>query len=64
LFSVGKGVNWKARRKGENNSKYKSSLGLTREEHEGSRVPLRSSVFENSYFLNTINISLVDYLLD
>ena len=61
LFSVGKSVIGKARGKGKNNSKRKSFLGLTFEGHEGSRVPLRSSAFENSYFLNTINILLVDY---
>jgi len=43
-------VNWKARGKGENNSKHKSFLGLTCEEHEGSRVLLLSSAFKNSYF--------------
>jgi len=55
-------VNWKARGKAENNRKHNSFLGLTCEEHEGSRVLLLSA-FENSYFSNTINISLVGYVI-
>jgi len=51
LFSVGNSVNWKARGKGENDSKHKSFLGLTHEEHEGSQnyfLPTNAPFIKNT----------------